>query len=120
MHKNKKERMKEIINKIHVGNSVDFMIKNIPDNVVDLIITSPPYDDLRIYDGYEFDYKKMSPELYRVLKKGGVLVWIVGDRIKNGNKSLTSFRQAIYFQEIGFNVHDVMTNFIKKELLKVR
>ncbi|MFA7284848.1 MAG: site-specific DNA-methyltransferase [Candidatus Absconditabacterales bacterium] len=75
---------------------------------VDLTVTSPPYDDLRIYKGYHFPFEDIANELFRITKIGGIVVWVVGDKIKNGDKSLTSFRQAIYFQEIGFNVHDTM------------
>lgn len=78
------------------------------DNTIDLVVTSPPYDDLRDYNGYVFDFKSIADQLFRVVKLGGVVVWVVGDRVKNGNKSLSSFKQCIYFQEIGFNVHDVM------------
>lgn len=71
-------------------------------------MTSPPYDNLRNYNGYKFDFENIAKGLYRVTKVGGVVVWVVGDQILNGNRTLTSFRQALYFQEIGFNVHDVM------------
>lgn len=83
-------------------------MKRLPANVVDLVVTSPPYDNLRDYKGYKFEYDKVAKELYRVVKSGGVVVWVVGDKVKNGNKSLTSFRHALCFQEVGFNVHDVM------------
>ncbi len=90
--------------------NIDCLIgmKDLPDECVDLVVTSPPYDDLRNYNGYLFDFENISKELYRVIKKGGVVVWVVGDKIKNGDRTLTSFKQSIYFQEIGFNVHDVM------------
>ncbi|MCY3832184.1 MAG: site-specific DNA-methyltransferase [Chloroflexi bacterium] len=78
-----------------------------PDNIVQLTVTSPPYDSLRDYLGYRFPFEDIAAELYRVTAEGGVVVWVVGDRIKNG-RSLTSFRQAIYFQEIGFSAHDIM------------
>lgn len=83
-------------------------MKNLPKNSIDLVVTSPPYDDLRDYNGYKFNFEKIAEGLFRVIKEGGVVVWVVADKIKNGNKTLTSFRQAIYFQEIGFNVHDTM------------
>ena len=89
-----------------IGNCVDVM-RNWPEGIIDLTVTSPPYDKLRDYKGYEFPFEEIADELYRVTAKGGVLVWVVGDRI-NGGRSLTSFRQAIYFQEIGFSAHDVM------------
>ena len=77
------------------------------DEIVDLTVTSPPYDNIRDYKGFAFEFEAIARELYRVTKKGGVVVWVVGDRI-NGGRSMTSFRQAIAFQEIGFDVHDVM------------
>ncbi len=90
--------------------NVDCLVgmKELPDNVIDLVVTSPPYDDLRSYNGYQFDFENIALELFRILKKQGVVVWVVGDKVKKGNKSLTSFRQALFFQEVGFNVHDVM------------
>ena len=83
-------------------------MKKLPNDCIDLVVTSPPYDDLRDYKGYKFDFENIAKELFRITKKGGIVVWVVGDKIKNGNKSLTSFRQSLFFQEIGFNVHDVM------------
>lgn len=95
------------INNIYNIDCVEGM-KNLPENSIDLVVTSPPYDNLRDYNGYVFDYKIVAEELFRVMKEGGVVVWVVGDKIKDGNKSLTSFKQSLFFQEIGFNVHDVM------------
>ena len=97
-----------ILNNFYVDECVNFMKNNIMDDSIDLTLTSPPYDNLRIYNGFIFNFKEIAIELYRITKKGGVVVWVVGDKIKNGNKSLTSFKQALYFQKIGFNVHDVM------------
>lgn len=97
-----------LLNKFYVDDCVHFMQKNLQNNSIDLIVTSPPYDNLRDYNGYVFEFKNIANEMFRVMKKGGIVVWVVGDKIKNGNKSLTSFRQALYFQEIGFNAHDVM------------
>lgn len=96
------------LNKFYIGESVNFMKENIPDNFVDLTITSPPYDDLRKYNGFIFDYQSMLKELYRVTKDGGIVVWIVGDKTEKGSETLTSFKQALYSKEIGFNVHDTM------------
>ena len=78
------------------------------DESVDLTVTSPPYDDLRSYNGYEFEFKSVASELFRVTKQSGVLVWVVGDAIIDGSESGTSFRQALYFKEIGFRLHDTM------------
>lgn len=96
-----------LFNKFYVANCVDFMSKHLKDGSIDLTVTSPPYDDLRDYKGYSFPFETIAKELYRVTKKGGVIVWVVGDKI-NGGRSLTSLRQAIYFQDIGFSVHDIM------------
>lgn len=95
------------INKIYCESNLDTMAK-MPDNFVDLTVTSPPYDDLRNYNGYSFDFEKVAKELYRVTKKGGVVVWVVNDKTENGSETLTSFKQALYFKETGFNVHDTM------------
>lgn len=83
-------------------------MKRMPDNFIDLTVTSPPYDDLRNYNGYSFDFENVAKQLYRVTKEGGVVVWVVGDATINGSETLTSFKQALYFKEIGFNVHDTM------------
>ncbi len=83
-------------------------MRNLPDNCIDLIVTSPPYDNLRTYNGYSFPFEDIAREMYRVMKSTGVVVWVVGDKIDKGNKSLTSFKQCLFFQEIGFKVHDVM------------
>ena len=96
------------LNKFYVAESVEFMKANMPDNFVDLTVTSPPYDDLRKYNGFKFDYKAMLEELYRVTKAGGVVVWIVNDATVNGSETGTSFKQALYAKEIGFNLHDTM------------
>mgnify|MGYP000111425598 FL=1 len=75
---------------------------------IDLTVTSPPYDNLRLYNGYYFKFEEIANELYRVMKPGGVIAWIVGDKTKNGSETGTSFRQALYFKDIGFNLHDTM------------
>ncbi|CAD6490247.1 MAG: Modification methylase MthZI [Candidatus Argoarchaeum ethanivorans] len=95
------------LNKIYYSECVEFM-KEIKDNFFDLTVTSPPYDNLRDYKGYRFEIEKIAKELFRVTKKGGIVIWVVGDKIKNGDRTLTSFTHALRFQEIGFNVHDVM------------
>lgn len=92
--------------------TMDFMA----DNSINLVVTSPPYDNLRKYNGYTFEFEKVANSLYRVLKPGGVIVWVVGDATIKGSETGTSFRQALYFKDIGFNLHDTMiyakTNFI--------
>ena len=89
-----------------VGNCVD-MLSELPEASIDLTVTSPPYDKLRNYNGYAFDAEGVGKALLRVTKDGGVVVWVVGDRI-DGGRSMTSFRQAVMFQDIGFTIHDVM------------
>jgi len=95
------------IDRIYCGDCADLM-KRLAPNSIDLVVTSPPYDTLRNYNGFSFTFEKIAAELFRVSKEHGVIVWVVGDKIDNGNKSLTSFRQAIYFQEHGFKIHDIM------------
>ena len=84
------------------------MKNNIPDNYVDLTVTSPPYDNLRTYNGYSFDFENTAKQLYRITKQGGVVVWVVGDATIKGSETGTSFKQALYFKDIGFNLHDTM------------
>ena len=89
------------------------LMKNIPDGSVDLTVTSPPYDNLRTYNGnidqWNFDkFKAIAKELYRVSADGGVIVWIVSDATIKGSETGTSFRQALWFMDCGFNLHDTM------------
>jgi len=95
------------INKIYNENCLDTM-RRMEDDFIDLTVTSPPYDNLRTYNGYSFDFENIAKELYRVTKEGGVVVWIVGDATVKGSETGTSFKQALYFKEIGFNIHDTM------------
>ena len=82
--------------------------RRMPDGFIDLTVTSPPYDDLRAYNGYEFRFEPIAKELFRVTKDGGVVVWVVGDATKDGNETGSSFEQALYFKSVGFNLHDTM------------
>jgi site-specific DNA-methyltransferase (adenine-specific) len=100
------------LNKIYNEDCLGGM-KRIPDGFVDLTVTSPPYDNLRTYNGnieqWSFEkFQAIAKELYRVTKQGGVVVWIVGDATINGSETGTSFKQALYFMECGFNLHDTM------------
>ena len=95
------------LDKIITGDSA-VVLQSFPPDCIDLTVTSPPYDNLRTYNGFTFDFETIAKELFRVTKAGGVVVWVVGDQTKNGNETLTSFKQAIYFQSVGFNVHDTM------------
>lgn len=96
---------------IYLGDCLEVM-SNFQSELVDLTVTSPPYDNLRTYAGtleWNFEiFQQVANELYRITKDGGVVVWVVGDKTVKGSETLTSFKQAIYFNEIGFNVHDTM------------
>lgn len=94
-------------NKIINGNCVEVM-KQFPDNSIDLVVTSPPYDNLRNYKGYIFPFNDIVKQLYRIIKEGGIVVWVVSDATINGSETGTSFKQALGFMEIGFNLHDTM------------
>lgn len=88
----------------------------LPEESVQLVVTSPPYDDLRIYGGHAWDFEATAHQIYRVLCRGGICCWNVGDSVVNGSETLTSFRQALHFKDVcGFRVHDTMiyekTNF---------
>jgi len=77
-------------------------------NCVDLTVTSPPYDNMRSYKGYSFAFENVACNLHRITKPGGVVVWVVGDATVKGCETGTSFKQALFFKEIGFNLHDTM------------
>ena len=98
------------INKI-INEDSEKGLKNLPPNSIDLTVTSPPYDDIRDYKGYNFSDTVLTniiAELYRVTKSGGVVVWVVGDSTKDGSESGNSFRQALKFMDAGFKLHDTM------------
>ena len=95
------------LNKIYIENCLETMAR-MPDGFLNLVVTSPPYDNLRSYNGYSFDFEAVAKELFRVVKPGGVVVWVVGDATIEGNETGTSFRQALYFKEIGFCLYDTM------------
>ena len=92
--------------KIVCGDCAD-VLKTLSAESVDLVVTSPPYDNLRNYHS-EFDVDEISCQLFRVVKQGGVVVWVVGDATINGSETGTSFKQALKFMENGFNLHDTM------------
>ena len=83
------------------------VMQDINANSVDLVVTSPPYDNLRDYNS-EFDVDAIAKELMRILKDGGVVVWVVGDATIDGSETGTSFRQALTFMDAGFKLHDTM------------
>jgi len=95
------------INQIIEGNCVEVM-KGFQSDFIDLTVTSPPYDDLRNYKGFVFPFNEIAQELYRVTKPGGVVVWVVNDATIQGSETGSSFTQALYFREVGFNLHDTM------------
>ena len=95
------------------GDCRDVMRELIDNDVsVDLVVTSPPYDQLRNYEGtieWNFDvFKEIADLLYQIVDDGGVVVWVVNDATYNGSETGTSFKQALYFKEIGFRLHDTM------------
>lgn len=106
------------MNKIILGNSIE-VLKTLNEGVIDLTVTSPPYDNLRTYngkikddvsyeDGFSFPFVEMVRELYRVTKPGGIVVWVVNDQVVKGSETGNSFKQALGFIESGFNLHDTM------------
>ena len=94
-----------MISQIHNESCLDTMSR-MNNDFVDMVLTSPPYDNLRSYEGYEFDFEAIAKELYRVTKN--ILVWVVGDATVNGSETGSSFRQALFFKELGFKLHDTM------------
>lgn len=97
---------------LHNGDCLEFM-RTLPDNSVDLTITSPPYDNLRSYNGNnelwnKSFWKETILQLFRITKNNGVVVWIVSDATINGSETGTSFKQALYAIDCGFNLHDTM------------
>jgi DNA modification methylase len=96
-----------MIDEIICGHNVSVLAGLEPASV-DLTVTSPPYDSLRRYNGYTFDFEGVAQQLYRVTRPGGVVVWVVADETVNGSETGTSFRQALHFMALGFNLHDTM------------
>lgn len=83
-------------------------LRRMPDESIHMVLTSPPYDNLRDYEGYEFPFEWIAEELYRVLTPDGILVWVVGDATVKGSETGSSFRQALHFIDLGFKLHDTM------------
>lgn len=100
--------MMELLNEITQGDCLEVLRQKIANDSIDLTVTSPPYDNLRTYNGFSFDFEGIARELYRVTKQGGIVVWVVGDATVKGSETGTSFRQALYFMECGFRLHDTM------------
>ena len=102
-----KNEVKDFVNKVIQGDCLEVM-KDISDGSIDMVLTSPPYDNLRDYKGYTFNFEGIARELYRVVKDGGVVVWVVGDATIKGSETGTSFKQALYFKEVGVNLFDTI------------
>ena len=94
-------------NQIYLEDNLETLSK-MSDDYYDMVITSPPYDEIRKYNGFSFNIDTLAPELYRTTKKGGVVVWVVNDQVIKGSESGTSFRQALKFMDAGFLLHDTM------------
>jgi DNA modification methylase len=94
-------------NRIICGDNCEVM-RTMPSESIDLVVTSPPYDNLRTYGGHPWDFEGVAQELWRLIKPGGVVVWVVNDATVNGSETGTSFRQALRFMDIGFSLHDTM------------
>lgn len=94
-------------NGIYCGDSAD-MLAQLPDGCIDLTVTSPPYDNLRTYNGFVFDFERTAKQLWRVTKLGGVVVWVVGDGTTDNGESCTSFREILGFVSIGFRLHQTL------------
>jgi site-specific DNA-methyltransferase (adenine-specific) len=100
--------LSSLLDSVICGDNVQ-ILSGLPSDSVDLVVTSPPYDDLRTYGGHSWDFERLASELTRVLKPGGVIVWVVSDGTKDGSESLTSFKQAIHFKDVcGLSVYDTM------------
>ena len=97
-----------VVDQIVCGECSQLMAELLPDDCIDLTITSPPYGNLRDYEGFTFDFGAIAAQLWRVTKPGGVVVWVVGDATVDGSETGTSFRQALEFMELGFRLHDTM------------
>lgn len=100
------KKISKILNKV-IHTTAEKLLEYLPDNSIDLIVTSPPYGNLRDYNGFNWCFEKIAHESYRVLKQGGVLVWVVRDTYKNGSKELNRYKQALFFTEcVKFYLHD--------------
>ena len=92
---------------IYHGDNVAVM-RDMTADSIDLVVTSPPYDDLRAYGGHSWNFEDVAQQIWRVIKPGAVVVWVVADATIDGSETGTSFRQALRFKEIGFRLHDTM------------
>lgn len=99
--------LSRLLDATHCMDNCDGMML-LPRECIDLVVTSPPYDDLRTYGGHDWDFYGVAWNLARVLKPGGVIVWVVADATKDGSETGTSMEQAIHFRKLGLNLHDTM------------
>ena len=96
------------LGRIVCGDNTEILCQ-MPSECIDLVVTSPPYDDLRTYGGHSWNFETRAAQLVRVLKPGGVIVWVVADKTENGSESGTSMRQALHFKDaLGVNITDTM------------
>lgn len=85
--------MKELTTNILQGDSAE-VLKTLPDNSIDLIVTSPPYADQRksTYGGispnkYVEWFLPISEQLLRVLKPSGTFVLNIKEKVVDGERS---------------------------------
>jgi len=95
------------LDQIICGDNCEVM-RTLPSESIDLVVTSPPYDDLRTYGGHDWDFYGVAWNLKRLLKPGGVIVWVVNDATEKGDETASSMRQALHFKSIGLRLHDTM------------
>lgn len=107
------------VNKIHCGDNCDLMAR-LPRECIDLVVTSPPYDDLRTYGGHSWDFFGVAWHLKRIIKPGGVIVWVVGDATVDGSETGTSMEHALHFKRLGLSLHDTMIYATTKPPLNQR
>lgn len=102
-----KSDLSALLDAVHCMDNCNGMMQ-IPNDSIDLVVTSPPYDDLRTYGGHSWDFYGVAWNLARVLKPGGVIVWVVGDATIKGSETCTSWTQAMHIKDLGLNLHDTM------------
>lgn len=94
------------VDKVHCMECVEGM-EMLPDDCVDLVVTSPPYDAVRKYNGFAFDLHQTGAQIHRVLKDGGIAAMVIQDQTKDFGKSLTSFRTIIdWCDSFGFKLFE--------------
>lgn len=100
--------MTDFLNRIICGDNTE-VLSGFPSECIDLVVTSPPYDNLRSYGSKSpFNFDVLCRELVRVLKPGGIIVWVVADETVEGGETGTSMTQALMFKQRGLRIHDTM------------